>query len=453
MTLFNRLVSPSITIFAVATVLCVLSMCTGVVFAATGGVVRLDTVSRSGPGNDYYETSRLYDGDRIEIYNETDNGWLAIRPPIGSFSWVGAEYVDVAANGVGTVTAEGLASRIGSEFSDQCQTVSVRLHCGEKVSVVDRIETPENPACKVWLKISPPSGEFRWIRKEDVEVAQQTVVVKTPTYQTSQTTTIRNAAVNNVVVNDNANGISKVTYQTEDSAPSIAVPPTSLPAVSPQTKPPVATLDETSPTPEKEFKRVFDELRLEARMVMTRPTEDWVFEELVKRGNELTTVAPNDYDRQKVQHLTEALRRTQSIRREITSKRQLTGTPAPSYQPLPTIAAPSAVTQSLAPPVANSFVPPTISSTSQVTKQQPTFDQVGRLGRFKPLPTGHPPYALTNERGEVICLITPAPTLDIDALTGQWVGVTGQLGEYTKTNKPSQRHITVNSATMLTQGN
>ncbi|MDR3110073.1 MAG: SH3 domain-containing protein [Planctomycetaceae bacterium] len=452
MTLFNRLVSPIVTTFAVVTVICALSMRANVTFAAVGGVVRSETVSRSGPGDDYYETSRLYSGDRIEIYHEADNGWLAIRPPIGSFSWVGAEYVDVAANSVGTVTAEGLASRIGSEFSDQCQTVSVRLRRGEKVSVVDRIETPENPACKVWLKISPPSGEFRWIRKEDVEVLQNSTVVKTPAYQTNQNATIRNAAINDVTVN-NANGIDKVTYQTEVSVPSTAVPPTSLP-VSPSTKPAVAILDAASLTPDEEFKRVFEELRQEARTVMTRPTDDWVFEELIKRGNELTAVASNDYDRQKVQHLTEALRRTQTIRREITSKRQLTGTPAPAYQPLPTIAAPPAVTQPvLTPPITNNYVPQTIPSTSSITKPQPTFDQVGRLGRFKPVPAGHPPYALTNERGEVICLITPAPTLDIDALTGQWVGVTGQLGEYTKTGKPSQRHITINSATMLTQGN
>src|SRR6476619_2840895 len=42
----------------------------------------------SGPGENYYPTDTLSEGDTIEVYREKPGGWLAIRPPMGSYSWV-----------------------------------------------------------------------------------------------------------------------------------------------------------------------------------------------------------------------------------------------------------------------------------------------------------------------------------------------------------------------------
>jgi hypothetical protein len=71
-----------------------------------------------------------------------------------------------------------------------------------------------------------------------------------------------------------------------------------------------------------------------------------------------------------------------------------------------------------------------------------SYDIVGRLGEFDPLPKGYPPYAVVDEKNEIICLITPMAKLDLSPFIGQFVGINGVLGFYEKPGKPASRHIT-----------
>jgi uncharacterized protein YgiM (DUF1202 family) len=48
----------------------------------------------AGPGQRFYATDRLTRGTQVEVYREEASGWLAIRPPDGSFSWVPAEFIE-----------------------------------------------------------------------------------------------------------------------------------------------------------------------------------------------------------------------------------------------------------------------------------------------------------------------------------------------------------------------
>src|SRR5262245_35201887 len=52
----------------------------------------------AGAGHRFYATDRLSRGTKVEIYREEPSGWLAIRPPEGSFSWVPAEFVEKIEN-------------------------------------------------------------------------------------------------------------------------------------------------------------------------------------------------------------------------------------------------------------------------------------------------------------------------------------------------------------------
>jgi uncharacterized protein YraI len=40
---------------------------------------------RSGPGQEYYPTTRLPQGYAVEVYRHDGDGWCAVRPPEGSF--------------------------------------------------------------------------------------------------------------------------------------------------------------------------------------------------------------------------------------------------------------------------------------------------------------------------------------------------------------------------------
>jgi uncharacterized protein YraI len=117
-----------------------------------------DVYVRSGPGRDYYPTTKLSKGKPVEVYRHDPGGWLAIRPPAGSYCWVSARHLDPTEGELATVNSERVVARVGSEFSDVRDVIQVRLERDEEVVL---IEPPASDS--PWCKIEPPAGEFRWV--------------------------------------------------------------------------------------------------------------------------------------------------------------------------------------------------------------------------------------------------------------------------------------------------
>ena len=128
-------------------------------------VVADDVYVRSGPGRDYYPTQKLGKTDSVEVYRHDPGGWLAIRPPEGSFTWVSSRFVEPTEKGIGKVTEENTVARVGSQFSSIRDVIQVRLEKGELVQILEAA----NNGGQTWYKISPPSGEFRWISADYVD--------------------------------------------------------------------------------------------------------------------------------------------------------------------------------------------------------------------------------------------------------------------------------------------
>ena len=385
-------------------------------------VITADGVAvRSGPGVEFYPTLQLQTGDKVEVFYEQGE-WCAIRPPIGSFSWVSAKFVEFGSGNIGTVLANGLASRIGSDDSDDCDTVQVTLKQGEAVFILDRRETPENSGSPVWLKIAPPNGEFRWIHRSAFSSREPEIVSPT---------------------------IRQVQH--------VEAPP--LPKVA-SAHPFAATQSVARSSMIDSFQRAFNELQRESYIVMTRPTDDEVFGVLIQRASELHQVAETDRDLERTYHLLESLQRTRAVRRELALRRPATtalnpksvtnsGTPPP--QQLVTQAYTLTSSQSLnrePGTVSLSGVP---SPTLRAGVNVGGYDIVGRLGEFDPLPPGHPPYAVVDESGKIICLISPSANLDLSQHIGQFVGINGILGfwDAKQSGKPLARHITARHAQTL----
>src|SRR5437870_12630733 len=61
----------------------------------TAEVTVPDAEVRCGPGDtpQMYVTNRLRKGDRVEVVKELDGGWLAIKPPAGSFNWINMRFI------------------------------------------------------------------------------------------------------------------------------------------------------------------------------------------------------------------------------------------------------------------------------------------------------------------------------------------------------------------------
>jgi hypothetical protein len=136
-------------------------------------VVHAEAEVRCKPSTkpELYPTNRLPQGTRVLVLEERGDGWLAIQPPPGSFSWVNVTQVEriVPTQTNWVVKNDGTPVLIGSEFVRERPTVEgVRLARGTQVRVVGQQEVDGNTA---WLPIDPPPGEVRYVRAEAVAMA------------------------------------------------------------------------------------------------------------------------------------------------------------------------------------------------------------------------------------------------------------------------------------------
>jgi uncharacterized protein YgiM (DUF1202 family) len=71
---------------------------------------------RSGPSfsQDFYPTSKLKQGDKVRVLHQEGTGWLAIAPPVGSFSWINARDVIEQANQTAIVNVPAARLLVGS---------------------------------------------------------------------------------------------------------------------------------------------------------------------------------------------------------------------------------------------------------------------------------------------------------------------------------------------------
>lgn len=126
------------------------------------------TPVRSGPGSTYYTTSVLHYGDEVEVYRTTDNGWCAIRPPAGSFSWIPADSIRPTGQGnIAEINREAVLAQIGTHLNNARHVVQVKLNRGEHVQILQSgiLEVQQDNSQQSWHKIAPPAGEFRWIHE------------------------------------------------------------------------------------------------------------------------------------------------------------------------------------------------------------------------------------------------------------------------------------------------
>jgi hypothetical protein len=128
---------------------------------------------RSGPGRNYYPTAKLTAGRRVTVHRHDPGGWYMIAPPKGSFSWIRADYVRKGGPGRGTLTANNVIVRVGSEFGSDRDVEQVRLSTGDSVEVLGEQSFSTRAGALVMYKIVPPRGEYRWIRGRHLVPADQ----------------------------------------------------------------------------------------------------------------------------------------------------------------------------------------------------------------------------------------------------------------------------------------
>ena len=131
-----------------------------------------------GPSEEYYRTDPLRQGQKLQVYAETDDGWLGIRPTEESFCWVPAETVQKDTGGLeGVIIEDRTVAWIGTHLG-RARTYrwQVQLAEGEPVTVIGRSERDGPDGPQLWYRIVPPSGEYRWIQREDIVASSEELV-------------------------------------------------------------------------------------------------------------------------------------------------------------------------------------------------------------------------------------------------------------------------------------
>jgi len=401
---------------------------------------------RSGPGKNYYPTSKLHTGEKVEVYRHDPGGWYAIRPVEGSFTWVSGRYLKVGEDGLATTTADRVAARVGSEFSDIRDVIQVRLHRGEVLNVLGKKEFGSEPGSGTWYKVAPPSGEFRWVFGKFVDPnyhqsgvrktpAGPSLLVGRPQPSTDQIAPAAKAA------DPQANG----GHSAEQSAPDVQAgqqwlastgrteqrldrAPTDAPRSTTAEADPVEPEATAGPTNQfvepahdpagtvtlrrlspEEFQAELEEIDVELSIMLAEEPTVWEFDELAVRSQALLTEAETAVERGKARLLANKIARSEQIKRRydaVNDTRTLTDRHNRQLAELGQ---------------AREDASPELASAGR-------FDGAGRLARVAPPKLGAPRYALVDDKGDVRCYVTPAPGVNMNYYVGRRIGINGIRG-------------------------
>jgi len=350
-----------------------------------------DVYVRSGPGRDYYPTTKLAKGKPVEVYRHDPGGWLAIRPPAGSYSWVSARHLDPTESELAVVNSDRVVARVGSEFSDVRDVIQVRLERDEQVAL---LEPPAHDS--PWCKVEPPAGEFRWVFAQYVD--------------REPPSTERKARVESFNSRDSAayvptaEGGSAQDVRLTGAADNVQVAP------DPQAH---AAL-------QSELERVtaLEQIDVELSQIVAEDISQWSFTSLQQRAQQTLQSADSALERGRARVLLDKLARFEEIKQRHDALRASTA---------------GAAVVAAAQPVAQ----PSIDA---------RFDGVGRLAPVLATKPGGPQYALLDERGGVRSFVTPAPGVNLRPFVDKQVGVSGQRGYIPDLQK---QHVSAQRVTLL----
>lgn len=130
-------------------------------FPFEGEVSGTNVYVRSGPGVNYYPSTKLNAGDRVVVLGERF-GWYQIVPPAKCFSYIDMAMVEKQPGGkTGKVVQDKVYVRAGSDLETRKTSTQVVLNKGEMVNILGEADG--------FYKIKPPPGASLWISKPYVE--------------------------------------------------------------------------------------------------------------------------------------------------------------------------------------------------------------------------------------------------------------------------------------------
>lgn len=384
------------------------------------------TQLRSGPGDDHYSTDELQRGVEVEVYRRAEGGWLAIRPPQSSFSWVaqrdvkGTDKLDVA-----EVVGTSAVSWIGSSVDDGVDhRWLIRLDSGETVRIIgkERRRMLAEGKTDVFYKISPPAGEFRWLHEDDlVREKGDTATISDPDvvladFRVALKGTPRAEPNSSASKDATPSAGKKDAFYSRDRQSShreslgeLALIPKRGSNASPTT---TSTSTRSELTLNTDLESRLRDLEAQLSLVAAQPADSWNFASLRASAEQLASNGNSTLDRARVQLYLDKLAEFEDLK----ARHALMDPKIPVERPAAKR-----------------------SATSDLAGVDPRFDGTGWLLPVHSTKKPAPPYALLDKDGNVLQFVSPAPGLNLNRYLRKEIGVFGQKDQGTTLDKP---HLT-----------
>lgn len=425
----------------------------------TVAVRGVETYLRAGPGDDFYPTDRLTRGATVEVWAIDGEGNCAVRPVEGSFSWVRADDlidVDAAAGGgrqdrmndeplTAVVARDGAVARVGSQLNPLRHVSQVALEAGERVGILGRERIESGRHAGDWVRIAPPSGEFRWARGTDLDLPPPLA----PDAAAAGAAGLAAAGQTVAAIREARDAFAAVVAAPAGPPPGPPAPPQ---VIEPQPgaqrlfggwlplgttmfdsapTPPVAVAAGAQAAPADEL----TDIDLGLSLAVTGPSDSWNLADLRARLRLAAARAQSEGERLRAQAIDARLARFE----EIQARQRSLAAPAPAADPTPLRL--GAMWSSLA-ALGSRPVRPGVLPGGGPADGQPTWtppDQVEVTGRLATVISRRPDaprWALVDDRNTVLTFVTPQAGVNLAPLVGQQVSVRGAKGFMPEYQRP-----------------
>lgn len=410
---------------------------------------------RCGPGDDYYPTERLSAGTDVEVWVIEPSGYCAVRPLRGSFSWVLASDVqaesapsDGSAGGpartTGVVVTDGAVARVGSQLNDLRHVTQVALEAGERVTILEHVRIAEGRHAGDWVRIEPPSGEFRWARAEDLGLPPELAPIPDPAVATDAAGL---AAAGSAVeaIRDAGSAVQQAVAEFDAATETVAQEPGGgmtkllsgwLPRgtnvfdrTTPTAPPPAVSAGATAASGDE-----LADIDLALSLAVTGQSESWNLAPLRERLRLAATRATSQADRTRAQAIDARLARFESIQAQ---QKGLAVAAAQQPEPLRLGGMWSSLSTLGSRPVRPGVFPGGKPAGGQPTWTPPDqMETTGRLATVISRRPDAPRWAVVDNANNVIAFVTPQPGVDLGPLVGQQVSVRGSRGYMPEYKRP-----------------
>lgn len=354
-----------------------------------------DAIVRSGPGEKFYATGFVDRGQEVQVYQRKSGGWLGIRPPAGSFSWVDAEKLKLTRNDeVGQVVATTAVAWVGSEVDPVDEhRWQVKLDADEAVQLLGQgtLSIFSGDAEREFYQIAPPAGEFRWIHEDDVREAGRV------TGKSSSDSEIRLAEFL-LADDESSEETTRDGFVARGSGESETEGTRQEPATS-DTRPSAAS--------RHPFLTELEAIELQLSLIAAKSPEEWKLNELLRQSQKLLDDSNSTIERGKARLLMAKVQEFESLKQRYAGLEELQASDGTSE------------------PLAEET---TLQSSDEKTFD-PRFDGRGWLLPVVSKRYSAPPYALLNGEGEILTYVTPAPGINLNRFMRKQVGIFGQRSQ------------------------